>query len=160
MSSGDKLLSVLTLFSTERAVLTVEQAAQEFGLSTSTSYRYFASLAKAGLIDQPGEGRYIPGPAAIEMDWLIRRTDPLTLACGPAWRQLAVGLDRPVVLLLCRLYRGQVMCVMQDRVGFPQFGSGHERTAHGAIQGRRVEDHPGPADGARNQRTFQAAGKL
>ena len=61
------------------------------------------------------------------MDWLIRRTDPLTRAAGPPMRLLASGLDRPAVLLLCQLFRGKVMCIAQDAVGFPSFASSYER---------------------------------
>lgn len=127
MPTTDRMLSVLKLFTADRSEWTVEGASRELRLSLSTCYRYFASLAKAGLIGMDGGGRYVLGPAAIEMDWLIRRTDPLTRASAPAMRLLASGLDRPSVVLLCRLYRHRVMCVAEYNAGFPDFASGYER---------------------------------
>jgi len=130
MSSADRMLSVLQLFSMDRTEWTVDLAAEKLGCSLSTTYRYFASLARAGLISPIGGsrlGRYILGPAAVEMDWLIRRTDPLTRAGRQPLRTLAGSLDRPALLLLCRLYHGQVMCVTQEAVGFPSFATAYER---------------------------------
>lgn len=130
MTSADRMLSVLSLFSMDRSEWTAEGAAAELRFSLSTTYRYFSSLARAGLITPLHGNRtgvYVLGPASIEMDWLIRRTDPLTNAGRGPLRFLAGSLDRAAVLLLCRLYYGQVMCITHETVGFPSFGSTYER---------------------------------
>jgi DNA-binding IclR family transcriptional regulator len=127
MSTPDKVLSILNLFSLERSEWTVEQAAQEIGQPVSTTYRHFAVLAKAGLIDPARNGRYILGPAAIQLDWLIRNTDPLLKAAQPAIMFLTGAIDRPAVVLLGRLYRNQMICIDQATVSNPSFGIRYQR---------------------------------
>jgi DNA-binding IclR family transcriptional regulator len=127
MSTSDRVLSILALFSVERHGWTVEQAAEALGQPVSTTYRHFAVLTKAGLIEPVGAGRYLLGPAAIQLDWLIRQTDPLLAAARPAMEILSGAIDHPAVILLCRLYRGQVMCVAQAVAANPNFASGYQR---------------------------------
>ena len=127
MSTSDKVLSILGLFSLEQSEWTVEQAAQAIGQPVSTTYRHFAVLAKAGLIDSLRPGRYVLGPAAIQLDWLIRQTDPLLSAAQPAMKFLPGAVDRPVVVLLCRSYRDQVMCIDQASAGNPTFAPSYQR---------------------------------
>jgi DNA-binding IclR family transcriptional regulator len=127
MSTPDKVLSILGLFSLERSEWTVEQAAQAIGQPVSTTYRHFAVLAKAGLIDSFRAGRYVLGPAAIQLDWLIRQTDPLLGAAQPAMKFLSGAVDQPAVVLLCRYYRHQVMCIDQATTGNPTFAPSYQR---------------------------------
>jgi DNA-binding IclR family transcriptional regulator len=127
MSTSDKVLSILGLFAVERSEWTVDQAAQAIGQPVSTTYRHFAVLAKAGLIDSFRAGRYVLGPAAIQLDWLIRQTDPLLRAAQPAMKFLPGAVDRPVVVLLCRSYRDQVMCIDQSSAGNPTFAPSYQR---------------------------------
>ncbi len=127
MSTSDKVLSILNLFTLEQSQWTVEQAAQAIGQPVSTTYRHFAVLAKAGLIDSFRSGRYVLGPAAIQLDWLIRQTDPLLGAAQPAMQFLSGAADRPSVVLLCRLYRDQVMCIDQASSGNPTFAPSYQR---------------------------------
>jgi DNA-binding IclR family transcriptional regulator len=127
MSTSDKVLSILNLFTLERSEWTVEQAAQAIGQPVSTTYRHFAVLAKAGLIDSFRAGRYVLGPAAIQLDWLIRQTDPLLSAAQPAMKFLSGAVDRPAMVLLCRFYRNQVMCIDQAMAGNPTFAPSYQR---------------------------------
>ena len=55
--SGDRLLAVLALFTAEETRWSVETAAARLGVSTTTTYRYFKKLTKAGLISP------VAGPA-------------------------------------------------------------------------------------------------
>lgn len=127
MSTSDKVLSILNLFSIERSEWTVEQAALAIGQPVSTTYRHFAVLANAGLIDSFRGGRYVLGPAAIQLDWLIRQTDPLLRAAQPAMKFLSGSIERPAVVLLCRYYRDQVMCIDQAIAGSPAFAPSYQR---------------------------------
>ena len=127
MSSSDRVLSILSLFTPKTSEWTVDQAAATLKTSLSTTYRDFASLARTGFISSLGAGRYILGPGAIQLDWIIRQTDPLLAVAKPAMKILAGALTDPAVLLLCRLYREQVMCVAQETAGHPSFASGYQR---------------------------------
>ncbi len=127
MSSSDRMLAVLSLFSIEQSEITVEGAAAALGSPLRTTYRHVRSLAAAGLLAPLHGGRYVLGPAAVQMDWLIRNTDPLTNVAAPALAILERAVEVPAVILLCRLYRSQVMCVSQATTGHPPFASSYQR---------------------------------
>ena len=112
MDMGNKLLSVLPLFGTEKSEWTVEEAAAAIGVSVSSSYRYFRSLCKFGLLDS-FRGSYVLGPAIIEFDRVIRMTDPMTRVGQEVMKGLSarMGGARSV---LCRRYRNGVMCIHQE----------------------------------------------
>ena len=113
MKSGDRLLKVLWLFSAERPVQEVEEIARALGISLSTAYRYVSQLCEAGFLAPMGSVGYGLGPAIIELDRQIRLADPLVQSAAPVLRRLQNDLDPTVTILLCRLYRDQVMCVAQ-----------------------------------------------
>src|SRR6267154_6855168 len=75
--SGDRLLAVLALFSAEQTQWTVDAAAEQLGVSTTTTYRYFKKLTKAGLISPVSGASYTLGPAIIQMDRQIQASDPM-----------------------------------------------------------------------------------
>lgn len=127
MTTSDRLLSVLGLFTVEHPEWTVEEAADELGLAVSTTYRYFRSLSKAGLIVAFTAGRYVLGPAVIQYDRQIRLCDPLTTTAQPTMRQLTEKMASHIVILLCRLFRNQVICVHQESAHKPDFAFSYER---------------------------------
>jgi DNA-binding IclR family transcriptional regulator len=127
MSSADKLLSVLQLFSLERPEWTVEEAADELSVSGSTAYRYFSSLGKAGLLDPITGGRYILGPAIIAYDRQLRLSDPLVRIARPVLERLIQRNGGEGVALLCRRFRQQVMCVHQAFDRKPPYAISYER---------------------------------
>ncbi len=115
------------LFTIERPEWSVEQAAHELGLAVSTAYRYFRSLTDAGIITSYANGRYVLGPAIIQYDRQLRLHDPLISAATPVMEQLTPVLPSNCLLLLCRLYHEQVMCVHQAYAHMPNFASSYER---------------------------------
>jgi DNA-binding IclR family transcriptional regulator len=138
MSAADKLLAALGLFTEERSEWTVEDAAKELKLGVSTTYRYFKSLSDAGLIVAFATGRYVLGPAITQMDRQTRLLDPLIAAAKPIVRSMLDRLESDAIVLLCRLYRRQVMCVHQEVRGFHDFASSYER-------GKLMQLHRGAA---------------
>jgi DNA-binding IclR family transcriptional regulator len=114
LKSGDRLLSVLWLFSAERPVLEVEEIARTLHISLSTAYRYVGQLCESGFLSPMGSLGYALGPAIIELDRQIRLADPLVQSATPVLRRLLTDVDPSATILLCRLYRDQVMCVAQS----------------------------------------------
>lgn len=112
MTTVDRALGILRLFSVETPEWTVDGAARKLGLSQSTAYQYFRSLVDAGLLSTYRPGVYVIGPGVIELDRQTRRTDPLIQAAHDEMDGLSAqfGGDDDVVLL-CRLYKLTVMCV-------------------------------------------------
>lgn len=127
VTTSDRLLNILGLFTMERPEWPVEQAAQELGLAVSTAYRYFRSLSKAGLIVSFAAGRYVLGPAIIQYDRQIRLLDPLMTTAQPIMRRLAAQISPQVIILLCRLFRNQVMCVHQESGEHTHSATSYER---------------------------------
>lgn len=128
MTSADRLLDVLKLFTAQHPIWTVESAAPVLGVSLSTAYRYFRSLVKAGLLDALGEGGfYVLGPAIIEFDRTIRVSDPVLQAARPTVQWLAGQMNLAGVLLLCRLFEDKVMCIHQECVPGHQLPVSYER---------------------------------
>lgn len=127
MTTSDRVLGILGLFTVERPEWTVESAANQLGLTVSTAYRYFSSLSKAGLVVAHTTGRYVLGPAIIQFDRQIRLHDPLTLAAQPAMKHLTRELPTPMVALLCRLFGSQVICVHQEYAERPDYAVSYER---------------------------------
>ena len=113
MKSGDRLLSVLWLFSAERPVMEVEEISRALHISLSTAYRYVGQLCESGFLAPMGSVGYALGPALIELDRRIRQADPLVQSAAPVLRRLLADVDPGATVLLCRLYRDQVMCVAQ-----------------------------------------------
>ena len=56
-TSGDRVLAVLGLFTADEPTWTVDAAARRLGISKPTAYRYFKSLARAGLVAPASRAR-------------------------------------------------------------------------------------------------------
>lgn len=119
---------MLWLFAGDQSEWTVEAAARELGLSQSTAYQYFRSLVDCGLLSTYKTGRYVVGPAIIQLDRQARQRDPLILAARQEMDALSASLaDTDDVVLLCRLYKLTVMCVDQRAPIHPQRTVSYER---------------------------------
>ena len=127
MSTTDRVLSILGLFTAERPQWTVEELRSELRLSASTAYQYVGSLTKAGLLVSGKAGRCMVGPAAVELDRIARQVDPLIRGARAALHELVGASGAGTVGLLCRLYRLQVMCVEQYVLVPPEFTISYER---------------------------------
>ena len=123
---SDRAFQLLGLFSLERPAWTVEQIAPELGVAVSSAYRLIGRLAKAGLVDAVTPGRYVLGPAIIQLDRQIQLTDPLVHAARPVMDYLIGFAPEGSTILLCRAFRDAVLCVHQVASG-PQTPVSYER---------------------------------
>ena len=126
-TSGERMLAILALFSVETPLWTVEAAAAEIGVSAATTYRYFKRLTDAGLICRVSRASYALGPAIIRMDRQIQICDPMLNAARPVMRDLIQYAADGAIMLLCRLFNDQVMCVYQVPGRGPQPPVSYER---------------------------------
>ena len=125
-TTADRVLGILSLFSGDRWRWTVEEAADELGVPTSTAYRYFKSLAQAELLSSHVTGIYVLGPAICALDRQMRLHDPFISASREEMKQLADEYPETIILLT-RLYKNTVMCVHRE---------GHLLGARGYERGR------------------------
>jgi DNA-binding IclR family transcriptional regulator len=127
MSTAEKVLSALALFTLEDPEWTVEAAAEKLDVSTSTAYRYFRNLTTFGFLSSISGGRYILGPAIIALDWQLRLQDPLIRVSRPIMERLVKRSGGDCISLLCRRFRQQVMCVHQAYEHEPDYAVSYER---------------------------------
>jgi len=127
MKTSDRTIALLRLFSVEQPEWTVEEAAEALGMTVSTAYRYFRGLGENGFISTYSTGKYVLGPAFMKYDRQIRLLDPLLIAAAPVMDELTKKLPPSTVLLLCKLYNLEVMCIDQRQPKRADFSSSYER---------------------------------
>src|SRR5580704_17940802 len=125
--SGDRLLAVLGLFTADETQWTVEAAAEKLAVSTTTTYRYFKKLTKAGLISPVAGAGYTLGPAIIQKDRLIQSSDPMLSGARAVMIDLVRHAAEGATVLLCRVFHDRVMCVHQIMGRGPQEPVSYER---------------------------------
>lgn len=114
MNTADKLLSLIRLYAVQKPEWTVEDAAKELGISVSTSYRYFRSLCKIGMLEPISGSSYGLGPAIVEFDRQIRLNDPMIRLGKPVMQRLISHSGGIGIAQLCRTHRNGVMCIHQE----------------------------------------------
>jgi DNA-binding IclR family transcriptional regulator len=111
-TSLGRMLSVLDTFSEKAPIWTVDGIAGAYGYTRATAYRYVGELCDAGLLTRVAQGAYALGPRIIELDRQIQRSDPL-LHVAESVMQGLLHPDHGQVVLLCSLFRDEVLCVHQ-----------------------------------------------
>lgn len=111
-NSADRILSVLNLFTDGNLEWTAEQLMDELGYSRPTMYRYIRSLKDAGLLISVSNSVLTLGPRVVEMDFLIRKSDPLVIFGNVHIHQLA--RTYPSTSILARWYGDKMLCVASE----------------------------------------------
>lgn len=123
----DRALRALALFTADRPSWTVDALAGALGTSASSTYRAVQELCAAELLSPlPGAG-YGLGPAVLLYDRLLRLTDPLLAAAPPVLRGLLDATTQSAVAVLCRRFRGQVLCIHQEPGDGPHPAAAYDR---------------------------------
>ncbi|NMG40662.1 helix-turn-helix domain-containing protein [Chelativorans sp. ZYF759] len=108
-NSLERVLAVLEVFTEDRLEWTPEQLMEELGYSRPTLYRYLKTLKEAGLLSSMPNAGFTLGPKVVEMDYLLRQSDPLILK---GERHLAELTRRfSCTTLLVRWYGNRILCV-------------------------------------------------
>lgn len=110
MSSLERLLSILDVFSEDKPIWTIEDIAAARNYPKSTVYRYVKELRDSRLLLSVGRAGYILGPRIIELDRQIQACDPLLTVGRSILPELAAKAGEGVVLL-CSLYGDGVLCI-------------------------------------------------
>lgn len=112
-NSLERMLGILAVFDEDDPEWTPEQLMRRLGYSRPTLYRYLKTLKEAGLIVSVNQAGYTLGPRIVEMDFLLRRADPLVLEGEPFLQELAA--KHPGTAFLSRWYRDRVLCMASVR---------------------------------------------
>lgn len=98
MSSLNRMLSVLDLFTCDRPVWEADAIVAALGCSAPTGYRYLKELMQAGLLQRLNGGYYALGPRIALLDYTLRTTDPLLGLSIPLMRTLVEQTECRCVL--------------------------------------------------------------
>lgn len=98
MTSPARAIALLGLFTGERPVWATDEMIDTLGYARATGYRYVKDLVEAGLLQKVSAGRYALGGRIIELDYQLRRSDPVLLAAAPAMERLAADTGVDAVL--------------------------------------------------------------
>jgi DNA-binding IclR family transcriptional regulator len=108
-NSLERVLAVLEVFSEDRLEWTPEELMEELGYSRPTLYRYLKTLKEAGLLSSMPNAGFTLGPKVVEMDYLLRKSDPLILTGTESLNELTAAY--PCTALLVRWYGNRILCV-------------------------------------------------
>lgn len=120
MSSLERMLSLLDVFTLAAPVWSAEDLTRYAGCSRSTCYRYIKILQGAGFLAPVAGGSYVLGPRIIELDRHIRMRDPVYIAGGPPIAKLASTTGHSALLYI--LFSDTVMCVREQLKANPPEG--------------------------------------
>lgn len=108
-SSLEKQIAILDLFTEDHLEWTPEELMRELGYPRPTLYRYLKTMKEAGLLTSlPGAGMTL-GPRVVEMDYLMRKSDPLVHHGKPYLKELTDTW--PATALLVRWYGRRLLCI-------------------------------------------------
>ena len=111
-NSAERILAILDLFTEKQLEWTSDELIAELGYSRPTLYRYVKLLREAGLLSSLPQGGLTLGPRVVEMDYLMRKSDPL-LAPGQASLDFLVG-RYPCSSMLVRWHGEKLLCVASE----------------------------------------------
>lgn len=135
MSSLAKMLKILDLFDDKRTGVEIDDAVAATKASRATVYRYLKALSAVGLVAPASGGSFVLGSRIIELDRLMRRTDPLASSARPIMNEVSAKLD--LNMMLCCFYGDNVMCaeiVWPDRTVASTYERGRKMPMfHGAM---------------------------
>jgi len=111
MSQLNKVLQVLAAFTEERPIASAEEVGVELDIPRTTAFRYLSQLCESGLITKQS-GRYSLGPRIIQLDYLMRRSDPMLVASRNVMVSLAEATHCSV--WLSSLFGDQILNVHHE----------------------------------------------
>lgn len=112
LNSLTKVIAILDLYAGDRLEWTPEELMRELGYTRPTLYRYLKVLREAGLLASHHGAGFTLGPRVVEMDYLLRQSDPVILA-GQDHLEELTGLY-PCSALLVRAYGDRILCVAAE----------------------------------------------
>lgn len=128
MSSLNRMLAVLDLFSGDKRAWTAEEMAEKLGYTLATVYRYVRELSEAGLLRGDSGATFVLGPRIIELDYQLRVGDPLIGAARSPMGKLAATTGCDVVL--ATEYAGHIVTIHHE--------TGSESISASYSRGRRM----------------------
>ena len=108
-SSSRKVLQLLTAFTPEQPVASVDALARRIKVPLSTAYRYVALLREVGLVTDDGQGGYHLSPRVVELARAARAAITFVDVARPLMEQLRDASGETVILI--RRVEDAAICV-------------------------------------------------
>ena len=114
MTSPARAFAILNLFEEAHPMWHADEINEAMGYARATGYRYVKDLVEFGFLRKVSAGRYALGPRIIELDYRLRRSDPLLHAAVPVMSDLVneAGLDA----VLTTLFGNQLVDVHRESI--------------------------------------------
>jgi DNA-binding IclR family transcriptional regulator len=147
MSSFSRILAILDLFTEARPIWHSDDIMAALNYSRPTAYRYIKDLAASGYLQRVAAARYALGPRLIELDYLVRNSDPVLIAAMPVMDDLArqAGLDA----VLTAMFHDRVIDihrVQSDNALSLTYGRGRRRPLFQGASPKMILAHLSRAD--------------
>ena len=110
--SGERILAILDLFTEARPEWHPDEMMASLSYTRTTLYRYLKTLKDAGYLASLPQSGYVLGPRVTELDFLMRRSDPLIEAGRRHLKDLAARF--PSSVFLVRWYGRKLLCVASE----------------------------------------------
>lgn len=112
-TSLSKMLAVIELFDEDHPGWTVDGVCERLQLSASSGYRYIRELTAIGLLSRLTGGMYVLGPRVVELEYVMRTSDPVGKVGRPILQRLAdaTGCDA----LLSNIYGLHIINLLHVR---------------------------------------------
>jgi DNA-binding IclR family transcriptional regulator len=100
-SSLSKMLSILNLYDEAHPARTAEEICAALELTASSGYRYIRELCAAGLLTRDIGGAYMLGIRIVELEYVMRTSDPIGQLGSAVVKQLAMTTGCDALLSNC-----------------------------------------------------------
>ena len=112
-----RVAAILELMSETSPSVSVADVENELRVSSATAYRYLGDLCEIGLLHRVS-GVYTPGPKVLELEYLIRKFDPILGVASELMTELSAKTECHV--LLSRVYGPRLVNVFYAKAaGLP-----------------------------------------
>jgi len=109
LSVISRVSTILNMFSEAKPLLMIEEIAATLEVSPASAYRYVSEMTQAGMLTR-SSGCYRLGPKIIELEYLVRRYDPVIQAGSELMNALSDITGCSV--LLCNVYDQTIVNVV------------------------------------------------
>ena len=112
----DRLLQILVSLGQSAEAISAKALSEQLGQPLSSTNRHLNTLLRWGLAEENGQGRYLPGPACLQLAKKFDREAVLVTLAKPELKRLAEQSQESVALMVPS--NGQAICI--ELVDSPQ----------------------------------------
>ncbi|MCY1423037.1 HTH-type transcriptional regulator KipR [compost metagenome] len=105
----DRLLQILVALGQTNEAVSAKELSLNLGQPLSSTYRHLKTLLRWGLAEDNGQGRYLPGPACLQLAKKFDREAVLVTLAKPELKRLAELSQESVALMVPS--NGQAICI-------------------------------------------------